>query len=665
MRHADYRNLEKNAKVYDDEYEGLSARSVDDHYNMPLSPNSSNEFMAPSSRGQGQQHSLFTFVAPTKQKKKKKPKDSVGASKLDEEEDLSTIEEKPPQIRGRFGSREYSDIQFEMEPEDYAGKLGNEATPVRQPRLETLPHRITTLKISERNDRSVSPQKQSKSTLDSPSVTPRQGVSPVATSRRNENTSSSVTSSIKRRPVAADRGNTLRDYTERLEGRDLINLVVVGHVDAGKSTLMGHLLVNLKVVDDRTMHRNRTEAARLGKESFSYAFVLDESEEERQRGVTMDIAQAQFKTKTKIVNLVDAPGHKDFIPNMINGAAQADVAILVVDSRRGEFETGFDFGGQTREHALLIRSLGVSQLICAVNKMDTIDWSQERFEEIVKKLLSFLKSSGYKESDITFVPVSGWTGENLTTPMNQPLSWYTNEDNASNTIVNGIIRGATLLDLIDRLKPPERPISKPFRLCITDVFRATGIGAGTVSISGRIDCGGVEANERLVLRPSNDQVTVKSILIENSNVPSAFAGDNVILNIQGVDSTHLFVGNVICDPEYPIPCATIIQARIIIFNTVTPIVPGTPIVFHFKSIQEQAKISSLVEELDRSTGELIRRNPRRLTKNSSAVIEITLQRQICCELYSDVKELVRFMLRQGGSTIAAGIITKIIDLKTK
>ncbi len=166
------------------------------------------------------------------------------------------------------------------------------------------------MKISERNDRSISPSKQSKSTLDSPSVTPRQGVSPVATSRRTENTSSSVTSALKRRPVAADRGNTLRDYTERLEGRDLLNLVVVGHVDAGKSTLMGHLLVKLKVVDDRTMHRNRNEAARLGKESFSFAFVLDESEEERQRGVTMDIAQAQFKTKTKIVNLVDAPGHK-------------------------------------------------------------------------------------------------------------------------------------------------------------------------------------------------------------------------------------------------------------------------------------------------------------------------------------------------------------------
>jgi elongation factor 1 alpha-like protein len=329
---------------------------------------------------------------------------------------------------------------------------------------------------------------------------------------------------------------------------------------------------------------------------------------------------------------------------MINGAAQADVAILVVDSRRGEFETGFEFGGQTREHALLVRSLGVSQLICAVNKMDTIDWSQERFEEIVKKLSTFLKSSGYKESDVTFVPVSGWSGENLITPTNTPLSWYTKEDNASNTVTNGIIRGATLIDLIDRLKPPERPISKPFRLCITDIFRSTGVGTGTVSIAGRIDCGGVEVNERVLLRPSSEQVTIKTIQIENINVPSAFAGDNVILNIQGVDPAHLFVGNVVCDPEYPIPCATLIQARI-----------------HFKSIQEQGKIQNLIEELDRSSGELKRRNPRLLTKNSSGVVEIELHRQICCELYSDVKELGRFMLRQGGSTMAAGIITKIVS----
>ncbi|CAF1299055.1 unnamed protein product [Rotaria sordida] len=660
MRHSDFRGMEKNAQTLDEEYDGLSARSVDDHYNYPLSPSVHGEFMADGTNRK--EHSLHAFVAP-KQNKNRKNKKNKGTSIVNKvvEEELPVVQEDPQRTRGRKILRDDFDTQFDMEPDDDIERSKNETVPIRPSGLETMPARVATLKISDRSDRSISPQKQSKSTYDSPSVTPRQGVSPSSVSRRNENTSSSVTSTLKRRPIAADRTNTLRDYNERLEGRDLLNLVVVGHVDAGKSTLMGHLLVKLKVVDDRTMHKNKTEAARLGKESFSYAFVLDESEEERQRGVTMDIAQAQFKTKTKIVNLVDAPGHKDFIPNMINGAAQADVAILVIDSRRGEFETGFEFGGQTREHALLLRALGVSQLICGVNKMDTIEWSQERFEEIVKKLSSFLKSSGYKESDITYVPLSGWTGENLITPNNPSLSWYQKEDNPSNIKINGVICGATLLDLIDRLKPPERPISKPFRLCITDVYRATGIGAGTVSISGRIDCGGVEVNERLLLRPSNDQVTIKTVQIENTNVSSAFAGDNVTLNIQGVDPTHLFIGNVVCDPEYPIPCATIIQARIIIFNISVPILPGTPIVFHFKSMQEQGKITNLIEELDRSTGELKRKNPRLLTKNSSGVIEIVLQRQICCELYSDVKELGRFMLRQSGLTMAAGIITKIIS----
>ncbi|CAF0952948.1 unnamed protein product [Adineta steineri] len=658
MRHSDYRGLEKNAHAFDEEYEGLSARSVDEHnYSYPFSPNSSGEFMTDTSNKQ--EHSLLAFVAP-KSKNKKKNKDTSTVNKVVEEP--SNFDDKIPQTRGRGdAARPYSDFQFEMEPEDDLRKPPNQATTNRSSNLDTLPARIATLKISERIDRSVSPQKQSRSTLDSPSITPRQGVSPVAASRRTETTTPSVTSTLKRRPLAADRTNTLDDYKLRLEGRDLLNLVVVGHVDAGKSTLMGHLLVKLKVIDDRAMHKNKSEAARLGKESFSYAFVLDESEEERQRGVTMDIAQAQFKTDTKLVNVLDAPGHKDFIPNMINGAAQADVAILVVDSRRGEFETGFEFGGQTREHALLVRSLGVSQLICAVNKMDAIDWSQERFEEIVKKLSAFLKSSGYKESDIIFVPVSGWTGENLITPTKSPLSWYTKEENAPDTLTNGIIRGKTLIDLIDHLKPPERPIAKPFRLCITDVFRATGVGAGTVSIAGRIDCGGIEVNDRVLLRPSGDQVTIKTIQIENANVPSAFAGDSIILHMQGVDPTHLFVGNVVCDPEYPIPCATRIQARIIIFNITTPILPGTPVVFHFKSIQEQGKIISLVEELDRVTGELKRQRPRLLTKNSSGVVEIALHRQICCELYSNVKELGRFMLRQSGLTMAAGIITKIIE----
>lgn len=346
MRHADVRGLTKARHELDDDYDGFAARSVDDSYHTPYSPNSSSEYMDASGTGR-QEHSLFTFVQPKKtQSKKNKNKNNPNQVTKVVEEEAMFYEESPSQTRGRLPSREYGDFQFEMEPEENIRSTSlNEgtndavltgdcailskhsfsslllATPVRQKQTETLSSRVNTLKISERTDRSVSPKKPSKSTMDSPSVTPRQGVSPVATSRRNE-TASSVTSTLKRRAAPVDRANALKDYNERLEGRDLLSLVVVGHVDAGKSTLMGHLLVKLKVVDDRTVHKNCMEAQRLGKDSFSFAFVLDESEEERQRGVTMDIAHAQFKTKTKIVNLVDAPGHKgqriDHIPSVLN-----------------------------------------------------------------------------------------------------------------------------------------------------------------------------------------------------------------------------------------------------------------------------------------------------------------------------------------------------------
>jgi elongation factor 1 alpha-like protein len=174
------------------------------------------------------------------------------------------------------------------------------------------------------------------------------------------------------------------------------------------------------------MHKYEQESRKLGKQSFMYAWVLDETGEERNRGITMDVGRSQFETKTKHVTLLDAPGHKDFIPNMISGAGQADVALLVVDATRGEFETGFDFGGQTREHALLVRSLGVTQLAVAINKLDTVSWSKERFDEISQKLKTFLKQAGFREGDVTFVPCSGLTGQNLTSKPteNELLTWY-------------------------------------------------------------------------------------------------------------------------------------------------------------------------------------------------------------------------------------------------
>jgi len=238
----------------------------------------------------------------------------------------------------------------------------------------------------------------------------------------------------------------------RGDAKEAINLIVIGHVDSGKSTLMGHLLFQLGQVSQKIMHKYEQESRKLGKQSFMYAWLLDETEEERERGITMDVGQNRFETDHRVVTLLDAPGHKDFIPNMISGAYQADVAVLVVNATTGEFEAGFESGGQTREHALLVRSLGVSQLCIAVNKLDTVDWSHERFNNIRDKLKVFLtKQAGFRESDLNFIPCSGLTGENLTkVSSSQTLkSWY---------------QGPTLVEVVDTMKTPVRDIDKPFRL---------------------------------------------------------------------------------------------------------------------------------------------------------------------------------------------------------
>lgn len=329
--------------------------------------------------------------------------------------------------------------------------------------------------------------------------------------------------------------------------KDLINLVVVGHVDSGKSTLMGHLLVKLGQVSSKVMHKYENESRKLGKQSFAFAWVLDETSEERNRGITMDVGQSFFETANKTVRLLDAPGHRDFIPNMISGAYQADVAVMVVNATRGEFEAGFDAGGQTREHAVLVRSLGVSQLIVAVNKLDTVDWSQERFNFIQEKLKQFLKSSvGFRDADVSFIPVSGLTGENLTKATNC-MSWY---------------QGSTLVDAIDALKPPQRMIERPFRMAASDVFKPnTGSG---IAVSGRIESGFVMTNDKVLVQPVNEIATVKSIEnAEGSTVQDvAFAGEHVSLVLTGVDATALGSGSVIVDPAMPLPVTKLFRAKV-------------------------------------------------------------------------------------------------------
>ncbi|CAL1544334.1 unnamed protein product [Lymnaea stagnalis] len=444
--------------------------------------------------------------------------------------------------------------------------------------------------------------------------------------------------------------DAMSEYAKRHGNKELLNLVVIGHVDAGKSTLMGHLLYQLGNVNKKTMHKYEQESKKIGKSSFAFAWVLDETEEERERGVTMDVAQTRFETEKKVITLLDAPGHKDFIPNMITGASQADVAILVINATRGEFETGFDAGGQTREHALLARSLGVGQIIVAVNKMDTVEWSQERYQTITKKIGQFLtKQAGFKDSDISFIPCSGLIGENLTKPSSEPklIEWYTTK--------------TTLIEQIENLRPPVRPIDKPFRLNVSDVYKGLGTG---FNVAGRVGSGYVQPGDKILIMPLGISANIRNVYIDDASVNVAFAGDHVNLTLSGVDMSNVNIGSCLCDPSSPAKSATRIRAKIVVFNIDVPITKGFPVVFHYQAINEPAVIKRLLSQLHRSSGEVIKKKPRCLVKNSSAVVEIELERPMCMELYSEFKDLGRFMLRSGGHTIAAGLVEEMVQIKT-
>ncbi|XP_017840601.1 HBS1-like protein [Drosophila busckii] len=431
---------------------------------------------------------------------------------------------------------------------------------------------------------------------------------------------------------------------ERSSQKSHMHMIVIGHVDAGKSTLMGHLLYDTGNVSQRVMHKHEQESKKLGKQSFMYAWVLDETGEERARGITMDVGQSRIETKSKIVTLLDAPGHKDFIPNMISGATQADVALLVVDATRGEFESGFELGGQTREHAILVRSLGVNQLGVVINKLDTVGWSNERFTEIVNKLKSFLKQAGFKESDVSFTPCSGLTGENLTKPAQEPAlkAWYG--------------EGPHLLDIIDHFKVPERAIDRPLRLSVSDIYKGTGSG---FCISGRIETGALCLNDKVLVGASREQAQVKSLSMDELSQTSVFAGDQISVTLAGVDINNITVGCIICDPQMPIPVTTRFQCRIIVFNVKVPITMGYPVLLHHQSLIEPAVVCKLTASIHKSTGEVVKKKPRCLGNNSCALVELETSRPICIERYADFKELGRIMLRVSGVTIAAGMVTKI------
>ncbi|KAJ2486706.1 hypothetical protein IWW37_005521 [Coemansia sp. RSA 2050] len=452
--------------------------------------------------------------------------------------------------------------------------------------------------------------------------------------------------------------DVVAEYSAHQKNRETLNLVVVGHVDAGKSTLMGHILYALGQVNERTMKKFERDAEKIGKGSFAFAWVLDETDEERSRGVTMDIATSAFSTQHRKFTLLDAPGHRDFVPNMISGASRADVAILVVDASTGGFESGFDGNGQTREHAILIRSLGVRQLVVAVNKLDVIEWSETRYLEITNRLLDFLTGCGYLKDDVRFAPVSGLKGVNLVHRIAADgipglSSWYHDKDDPSEP-------GPCLVELIDTFTIPERPVSKPFRLAVTDFFKGgTFSSANSVSVTGRISQGNIQIGEHVVLVPGSKHGVVKAIDVDFVSEEWAVAGDSVVLMIQGLDIQHISVGSVVCTPERPIQCTTRFEAQLVVFDPPVPITNGFPGLLHIQSFNVPAVVSRIIETFDQRSGEVLKRRPRHIRKGATARVEIVAETPVCLELFKDSKELGRVMLRKNGETIAAGIVTAI------
>lgn len=477
------------------------------------------------------------------------------------------------------------------------------------------------------------------------SNTPKSGSPPSArkTTVKEPTTAtpSATPTKAKKRPKDID---VLAILNSKTEDKPLINVAVVGHVDAGKSTLMGHLLCLLGHVSKRELHKNKTESQKLGKGSFAYAWVLDETGEERERGVTIDVAQTKFETPKKTVHLLDAPGHKDFVPNMISGASQADVAILVVDSTVGGFEAGFEQGGQTREHVVLVRALGVQTLIVAVNKMENVDWSKERYDHMSKELGHFFKSVGFNTSDVVFIPVSGLEGDNLLEKSNNPSlkQWY---------------NGNSLVDVIDSLEPPKRAYDRPFRIIVTDVFKHPQLG---LSVAGKVDSGFVVVGTPIVIMPEGTTALIKSITtVDDKGVDYSVAGEQCILMLGGTDQSKVHNGNVICEPHSKVRTTLKFRARVLVFNIEIPITKGFPIDLHYQTVSEPAVISRLISTHSKSTGQVIKSKPRCLTKNQVALIEVKCQRAICLELFKDSKSLGRVTCRYGGDTIAAGMVIEI------
>ncbi|RMJ28165.1 hypothetical protein PHISP_00942 [Aspergillus sp. HF37] len=434
------------------------------------------------------------------------------------------------------------------------------------------------------------------------------------------------------------------------EDKTHINIVVIGHVDSGKSTTTGHLIYKCGGIDPRTIEKFEKEAAELGKGSFKYAWVLDKLKSERERGITIDIALWKFQSAKYEVTVIDAPGHRDFIKNMITGTSQADCAILIIASGTGEFEAGISKEGQTREHALLAFTLGVRQLIVALNKMDSVKWDENRYNEIVKETSSFIKKVGYNPKATPFVPVSGFNGDNMIEP-SANCPWYKGWEKEGKS---GKVTGKTLLEAIDAIEPPVRPVAKPLRLPLQDVYKISGIG--TVPV-GRVETGTINPGMVVTFAPSNVTTEVKSVEMHHQQLKEGVPGDNVGFNVKNVSVKDIRRGNVAGDSKNdpPAGCENF-TAQVIVLNHPGQVGAGYSPVLDCHTSHIACKFAELVEKIDRRTGKAVESNPKAIKSGDAAIVKMVPSKPMCVEAFTDYPPLGRFAVRDMKQTVAVGVI---------
>ena len=417
-----------------------------------------------------------------------------------------------------------------------------------------------------------------------------------------------------------------------------INLVFIGHVDHGKSTTVGRLLYDSGNVDEQSMRKLKEKAQELGKAGFEFAFVMDNLKEERERGVTIDLAHKKFETPKYYFTIIDAPGHRDFIKNMITGASQADAGVLVVDCSNG-------VQAQTKEHVFLARTLGVDQLIVAINKMDMVKYDESKFNKIKSDISTLLKTVGYDPSKIIFVPLASLLGENVFKKSDK-FPWY---------------KGGTLMETLDTLKEPEKPTQLPLRLPIQDVYNITGIGVVPV---GRVETGIMKVGDKVTVVPGREgkgiSGEVKTIEMHHEQMKEATPGDNIGFNVRGIEKKDIARGDVLGHTSNIPTVATEFTARIVVLNHPTVVTVGYTPVFHIHTAQVACQIMAIEKKLDPATGQVIQENPDFIKNGDAAIIKVKPVQPLVIEKTSEIPQMSRFAVRDSGTTVAAGMCIELV-----